>query len=138
MNREQAERCTILRGLVGSTVHGLNVNDGIEDRDEMGICVEPLEEAMALGSHSSSSSTVRPPSVRGAAMPGARPAISTSPSTALENACVLALKGNPTILLLLFTPDDQLVHCDSMQVDDHCRVTSETPAGVPRRSWRAL
>jgi hypothetical protein len=38
MNRETAERCTILRGLVGSTVHGLNVN-GIEDRDEMGICV---------------------------------------------------------------------------------------------------
>lgn len=33
---------------VGSTVHGLNVNDGIEDRDEMSICVEPLEEAMAL------------------------------------------------------------------------------------------
>jgi uncharacterized protein len=24
------------------------VNDGIEDRDEMGICVEPLEDAMAL------------------------------------------------------------------------------------------
>jgi hypothetical protein len=48
VNRETAERCTILRGLVGSTVHGLNVNDGIEDRDEMGICVEPLEEAMAL------------------------------------------------------------------------------------------
>ena len=48
MNRETAERCTILRGRLGSTVHGLNVNDGIEDRDEMGICVEPLEEAMAL------------------------------------------------------------------------------------------
>jgi hypothetical protein len=47
VNRETAERCTILRGLVGSTVHGLNVNDGIEDRDEMGICVEPLEEAIA-------------------------------------------------------------------------------------------
>lgn len=43
MNRETAEHYTILRGLVGSTVHGLNVNDGIEDRDEMGICVEPLE-----------------------------------------------------------------------------------------------
>jgi hypothetical protein len=48
VNRETVERCTILRGLVGSTVHGLNVNDGIEDRDEMGICVEPLEDAMAL------------------------------------------------------------------------------------------
>lgn len=35
----------ILRTLA---VHGLNVNDGIEDRDEMGICVEPLEEAPAL------------------------------------------------------------------------------------------
>ena len=48
VNRETAERCTILRGLVGSTVHGLNVNDGIEDRDEMGVCVEPMHDAMAL------------------------------------------------------------------------------------------
>jgi len=50
MNREAAERCTILRGLVGSTVHGLNVNDGIEDRDEMGVCVEPMQDALALWS----------------------------------------------------------------------------------------
>jgi hypothetical protein len=27
VNRETAERCTMLQGLVGSTVHGLNVND---------------------------------------------------------------------------------------------------------------
>jgi len=26
----------------------------------------------------------------------------------------LALKGNPTILLRLFTPDDQLVHCGAL------------------------
>ena len=48
MDRETAERSTILRGVVGSTVHGLNVNDGIEDRDEMGVCVERLGAAMAL------------------------------------------------------------------------------------------
>jgi hypothetical protein len=48
VNRATAESSTILRGLVGSTVHGLNVNDGIEDRDEMGVCVEPLGAAMAL------------------------------------------------------------------------------------------
>jgi len=48
VNRETAERCTILRGFVGLTAHGLNVNDGIEDRDEVGICVEPFEEAIAL------------------------------------------------------------------------------------------
>jgi len=46
VTRDTAERSTILRGLVGSTVHGLNVNDGIEDRDEMGVCVEPFEAAM--------------------------------------------------------------------------------------------
>ena len=64
MDRETAEGCTILRGLVGSTVHGLNVNDGIEDRDEMGICVEPLDAAMALGAvravHLSSAADRRP------------------------------------------------------------------------------
>jgi hypothetical protein len=48
VNRETAERCTILRGLVGSTIDRLNVNDGIEDRDKMDVCVEPLEEAIAL------------------------------------------------------------------------------------------
>jgi hypothetical protein len=77
VNRETAERCTILRGLVGSTVHGLNVNDGIEDRDEMGICVEPLEDAMALWRRSSSSSTDRQRNARGATTREARPVIST-------------------------------------------------------------
>src|SRR6476661_2105900 len=32
---------------VGSTVHGLNVDDGIEDRDEMGTCLEPLKRRSA-------------------------------------------------------------------------------------------
>ena len=48
LNRETVERSTILRGLAGSTVHGLNVNDGIEDRDGIGVCVEPFEAAMSL------------------------------------------------------------------------------------------
>ena len=34
--REIAERGTILRSLVGSTVHGL-ANPGTDDRDEMGV-----------------------------------------------------------------------------------------------------
>jgi hypothetical protein len=45
VNRETAERSTILRGLVGSTVHGLNVNDGIEDRDEMGTVLNYFVQA---------------------------------------------------------------------------------------------
>jgi uncharacterized protein len=37
----------ILRGLVGSTVHGLS-NAGTDDRDEMGVCVEPPEYVLGL------------------------------------------------------------------------------------------
>lgn len=113
MNRETAEGCTILRGLVGSTVHGLNVNDGIEDRDEMGICVEPLEEAMALWA------PFEQFIYRSAAEPEGRENARSIAGDldltiySLRKWMHLALKGNPTILLLLFTPDDQLVHCDS-------------------------
>ena len=40
--REIAERGLILRTTVGSVVHGLS-NPGTDDRDEMGVCVEPPE-----------------------------------------------------------------------------------------------
>ena len=129
LNRETAERCTILRGLVGSTVHGLNVNDGIEDRDEMGICVEPLEAAMALWDpfeqfiHRSA-----------AEREGRENARSTAGDLdltiySLRKWIRLALKGNPTILLLLFTPEDQLVHCDELGAE----LRALTPAIVSRR-----
>ena len=114
MNREVAERSTILRGLVGSTVHGLNVNDGIEDRDEMGVCVEPLEDAMALWA------PFEQFIYRSAAEREGRHDARSSAGDldltifSLRKWMRLALKGNPTILLLLFTPDDQLVTCDSL------------------------
>ncbi len=114
MDRDTAERCTILRGLVGSTVHGLNVNDGIEDRDEMGVCVEPLDEAMALWA------PFEQFIFRSAAEREGRENARSSAGDldltiySLRKWMRLALKGNPTILLLLFTPEDQLVHCDSL------------------------
>lgn len=114
MNRETAERSTILRGLVGSTVHGLNVNDGIEDRDEMGVCVEPIEAAMSL----------REPFAQfiyrsAAEREGRHDARSSAGDLdltifSLRKWTRLALKGNPTVLLLLLTPDDQLVTCDPL------------------------
>jgi len=109
MDRDTAEGCTILRGLVGSTVHGLNVNDGIEDRDEMGVCVEPLLEAMALWD------PFEQFIYRSAAeREGRANARSTGGDLdltiySLRKWARLALKGNPTILLLLFTPEEQLV-----------------------------
>ena len=114
MTRDQAERCTILRGLVGSTVHGLNVNDGIEDRDEMGVCVEPLADAMALSG--SFEQFIYRTAVEREGREGARSIAGDLDLViySLRKWTRLALKGNPTILLLLFTPDEQLVHCDEL------------------------
>ena len=39
---------TVLRGLVGSTVHGL-VLSGTDDRDEMGVCVEQRRYVVGFG-----------------------------------------------------------------------------------------
>jgi hypothetical protein len=35
-----AEGGLIIRSLVGSTIHGLQL-EGTDDRDEMGVCIEP-------------------------------------------------------------------------------------------------
>src|SRR3954465_4856495 len=129
MNRETAERRTILRGLGGSTVHGLNVNDGIEDRDEMGICVEPLEDAMALWA------PFEQFIYRSAAERGGRPRARRTAGDvdltiySLRKWTRLALKGNPTIMLLLFTPEDQLVSCDKLGAE----LRALMPATVSRR-----
>jgi uncharacterized protein len=129
MNRETAEACTILRGLVGSTVHGLNVNDGIEDRDEMGICVEPLAEAMSLWAPFEQ--FIYRSAVEREGRENARSTAGDLDLTiySLRKWMRLALKGNPTVLLLLFTPDDQLMQCDALGAE----LRALTPAIVSRR-----
>jgi hypothetical protein len=129
VNREVAEDCTILRGLVGSTVHGLNVNDGIEDRDEMGICVEPLEAAMALGEPFEQ--FIYRSAAEREGRQNARSSAGDLDLTiySLRKWTRLALKGNPTIMLLLFTPEDQLVFCDELGAE----LRALTPSIVSRR-----
>lgn len=113
LTRAEAERCTILRGIVGSRVHGLHIEDGLEDRDEMGICIEPLSAAM--GVHAPFEQYI----YRTAAEREGR---HDAPSRggdldltiySLRKYLRLALKGNPTILLLLFSPADTLVQTDA-------------------------
>src|SRR5437868_210265 len=45
--RSLAEQGTILRATVGSTLHGLALA-GADDRDEMGVCLEPREYVIGL------------------------------------------------------------------------------------------
>ena len=47
-DREMAMHGTLLLCIVGSTVHGLAVRDGVEDLDVMGICCEPPERVIGL------------------------------------------------------------------------------------------
>ncbi len=42
-----ARRGCIIRCLVGSTLHGL-VRDSTDDRDEMGVCIEPPDHVIGL------------------------------------------------------------------------------------------
>ncbi len=107
-SREIVERGTILRATVGSTVHGLH-HGGQDDRDEMAVFVEPPEYLLGLR---------RAPGIRGGLYGFEHFVERTQPegvrsgpgdldlvAYSLRKYVRLALKGHPTILLLLFVPD---------------------------------
>ncbi len=109
---EIVEQGTILRATVGSTVHGLH-HGGQDDRDEMAVFVEPPEYLLGLArargirgglyGFEHYVERTQPEGVRSG--PGDLDLVAYS----LRKYVRLALKGHPTILLLLFVPDE-LVH----------------------------
>jgi len=92
-----------LRGVVGSTAHGLAL-PGTDDRDEMGVCLEgPLH---LFGLQHFEQSIFRTAAQR----EGKQDARSQAGDLdivvyGLRKFCRLALKGNPTILTLLYLPE---------------------------------
>lgn len=100
--QEIAEQNTILRATVGSTLHGLAV-DGMDDRDEMGVCLEPPEYVLGLGQFHQWVSRDRGEGER--SQPGDLDLVVYS----LRKWARLALAGNPTVLLLLFAPKEFIV-----------------------------
>ena len=88
----------ILRGTVGSTVHGLHLA-AQDDRDEMGVAIEPPERVLGLERWEHHVERTQPEGVRSG--PGDLDLVVYS----ARKYCRLALQGNPTVLLLLFTPD---------------------------------
>lgn len=93
-----AEENLILRGLVGSTAHGTGL-DGHEDRDEMGICIEPPETVMGLCTFEHYIFRTQPEGVRSG--PGDLDLCVYS----LRKFCHLASKGNPSVLMMLWLPE---------------------------------
>lgn len=87
----------ILRGVVGSTAHGTAI-EGQDDRDEMGIFIEPPENVCGLEPVDHYIYRDKPDGVRSEA--GDLDLTIYS----LRKFCRLAVKGNPSILLLLWLP----------------------------------
>lgn len=96
-----AERGTILRCQVGSGLHGTAVA-GQDDRDEMGICVEPPEYVIGLRTFEQYVFRTQPEGVRSG--PGDLD-LTIYP---LRKWTRLALSGNPSVLLPLFVPESEL------------------------------
>ena len=114
-----AERGMILRVQVGSGVHGTSIA-GQDDRDEMGVCLEPPEFVTGLarvpnGTRASPSVRFeqyerhtawdRPGGVANRSGAGDLDVIIYS----ARKWTRLALDGNPTVLLVLFVPDEEVV-----------------------------
>ena len=118
--RAIAENGMILRVQVGSGVHGTSIT-GQDDRDEMGLCLEPPQFVTGLA---------RVPDGAGGLAPSVRfeqyerhtawdrPGGTANRSGAGDLDVIiysarkwarLALAGNPTVLLVLFVPDEEVV-----------------------------
>lgn len=92
-----AQQNEILRGLVGSTALGLGL--GTDDRDEMGVCIEPPFYVCGLRRFEQWVYRSKPDGVRSEA--GDLDLVVYS----LRKFIKLAAKGNPSILILLWLPD---------------------------------
>jgi predicted nucleotidyltransferase len=88
----------ILRGVLGSTSHGTAI-DGQDDRDEMGIFIEPPENVCGLSPVDHYIYRDQPDGVR--SQPGDLDLVMYS----LRKFCRLAAKGNPSVMILLWLPE---------------------------------
>lgn len=97
-NREAAMDGEILRGLVGSQAHGTNL-PGTDDRDELGVFIEPPEHVVGVSSPLDNFISRTQPN-------GVRSGHGDIDVTlySLRKYLRLALAGNPSILILLYTP----------------------------------
>jgi predicted nucleotidyltransferase len=134
-SRELVEGGTILRATVGSTLHGLH-HGGQDDRDEMAVFVEPPEYLLGLArargirgglyGFEHFVERTQPEGVRSG--PGDLDLVAYS----LRKYVRLALKGHPTILLLLFVPDELLI----VQTELGEELRALRPALISQRAGR--
>ncbi len=87
----------ILRGVVGSTAHGTAI-EGQDDRDEMGVFIEPPENVCGLTPCDHYIQRDQPDGVR------SQPGDLDLTMYSLRKFCRLAAHGNPSVIHLLWLP----------------------------------
>jgi uncharacterized protein len=105
--RKMAEETTILRVPAGSNVHGLAV-PGTDDQDELGVCVENIEDAIGFNSFEQyifRTATERTGQHDAPSQPGDLDLTIYS----LRKFLRLALQGNPQIIQTFFVPASQTI-----------------------------
>lgn len=103
----EPEYSLILECIVGSTLHGTAVDDGLEDLDIMGVGVEYLRTMNGFSPRDHWVERTKPEGVRSEAGDVDRTIYG------LKKYVLLALGGNPTILLPLFAPPAMTRHIDA-------------------------
>jgi predicted nucleotidyltransferase len=122
-----AEEGCILRAVVGSNVHGLS-NPGTDDRDEMGVCVEPPEYVMGLRPFEHWVYRTQPEGAPSG------PGDLDLTIYGLRKFCRLASKGSPTVLLLFFIEGEHVMTRTPLGAE----LQALAPAFVSRRAGRAF
>jgi predicted nucleotidyltransferase len=120
-DRSWVDKSTILRVEVGSGVHGI-AQAGTDDVDHMGVCLEPYELAFGIKDTYTPQYQAFEPfeqyiyrdaeewmrregrTLPKGEVPPSRPGDLDLTIFSLRKWCRLALQGNPTILMLLFSP----------------------------------
>lgn len=120
-------RGTILRTLVGSTVHGLS-NPGTDDRDETAVCVEPPDHVVGLRSFEHYVARTQPDGA-----PSGPGDLDLS-VYGLRKFCRLALKGSPTVLLVFFVTGDDVLVCEPLGEE----LRGLAPAFLSQRTGRSF
>lgn len=97
----------ILRAVVGSTVHGTNISDQA-DLDQMAIAIEPMRYVLGLQHWESSIERTQPDGVR------SQPGDLDLTIHSLRKFCRLSIKGNPSLLICLFVPENALLEINPL------------------------
>lgn len=100
--RKRVDATIILEAVVGSTLHGTNVDDGLEDLDLMAVAIESMDRFVGFRTEDTWVTRSKPDGVRSEA------GDVDHVTYGLRKFLDLALKGNPTVMLVFFAPESHV------------------------------